>query len=70
MQKHRAEPSKGNGCLLRFTCLVTLANEQQLDSSQLTLAIRLKPKEIRRGGARKREKGKEFGAVGNGGMVK
>ena len=40
-------------CFPRLTCLVTQANEQQLDSSQLTLAIRLRPREMKRGGARK-----------------
>lgn len=51
----------GRFCLLRLTCLVTQANEQQLDSSQLTLAIRLRPREMKRGGARKQGKGKELG---------
>lgn len=38
----------GRLCLPRLTCLVTQANEQQLDSSQLTLAIRLRPREMKR----------------------
>ena len=48
------EPTERDGfVLLRLTCLVTQANELQLDGSQLTLAIRLKPREMERGGVRK-----------------
>ena len=57
LQKQNTAQSRaragGRFCLLRLTCLVTQANEQQLDSSQLTLAIRLRPREMERGGARK-----------------
>ena len=46
------EPEEGF-CLPRLTCFVTQANEQQLDSSQLTVATRLRPREMKRGGRRK-----------------
>lgn len=69
LQKEKKNPAQsrargGSFCLLRLTCLVTQANEQQLDSSQLTLAIRLRPREMKRGGARNWEEEGEGGVHG------
>lgn len=47
VRMENTEAQRGAGatlCFLRLTCLVTQANEQQLDSSQLTLTTRLRPR--------------------------